>query len=344
MFIIKALALGLAFAYDGAMVAKLRMWTHSLEKPTPEEIEARYNESRHRGDLIPEWHKEVDQFLQKEEEDGQCKECVMKVTKIIMEKAFDKMEAWCKDDDDRCPVKRKLCWLLAKAPKVLCGMMVHWVRPMADGWFLCVGKGLCQPKEDNNMKEENILSLEGDTRAVVDEMGLDSTMTWGTLDLESESDIQVFQQMDEIAIDDAFMEEEKAIAAFGGEENDQGPKPCKKCMKKVTCCVMHHVIKKIVEWCKKDENNKKRACMCNWMKNHKAFTFGYLLASVEPWKFAYGYCLPHDKPHHKKWSPRESKWKMLHKLHGSKWGGYLPADKAELTGMTKPEKPEHIWE
>merc|ERR1719458_897179 len=48
----------------------------------------------------------------------------------------------------------------------------------------------------------------------------------------------------------------------------------KKCVRKSSCWVMKHVIKKI----------------CDWMKAHKKFTFGVLLAIVQPWKYAEGYC------------------------------------------------------
>merc|ERR1711915_610171 len=96
---------------------------------------------------------------------------------------------------------------------------------------------------------------------------------------------------------------------YGSESKDD----FKTCVKKASCEVMKHVVKKICEWCK-HATKREDIAKCLWMKAHKKFTFGTLLASVQPWKYAEGYCYKGPKPQFKQLQSMQHLNEMSHKV------------------------------
>merc|ERR1712032_990095 len=65
---------------------------------------------------------------------------------------------------------------------------------------------------------------------------------------------------------------------------------CPKCMRRSTKYVMLHVVSRIKGMCMQSDSIKTQK-MCHFAREHKDVAFGMLLAKVEPWKFAFGYCV-----------------------------------------------------
>jgi hypothetical protein len=196
---------------------------------------------------------------------SKCKECVEQGVKCWYHYVFQKLDEWC-NKDDKCPIKKRVCKLKDEHPKVLAGLLYIWGQPTTSEYFFCMGENLCDvPKEQaiDQLKE------------TFDYMTIDDSSSWGKLEQDGQCELEI--QSPEY--DDPCV-------------GDDCPK---KCIKKVSCCVMKYYIDKVKKWCKKatKDCDKKR---CEWMRNHKEFTFGVLLAYVQPWKFAIGYCHPHPDP------------------------------------------------
>jgi len=196
---------------------------------------------------------------------AKCKECVEQGVKAWYHYAFKKMDEWCKHDS-KCPVQKRICKLKEDHPKVFAGALYVWGQPVTDEWFFCMGEQLCDiPKEQ---KIDQIYEAFGN-------MTFDDSYALGKLEQEGQCELEI-------------QSPEYDYECVG----DDCPK---KCIKEVSCCVMKYYIEKVKDWCKKATNDcdKKK---CEWMRNHKEFTFGVMLAYVQPWKFAMGYCHPHPDP------------------------------------------------
>lgn len=195
---------------------------------------------------------------------AKCKECVEQGVKRWYHYVFQKLDAWC-NSDDKCPIKKRVCKLKDEHPKVLAGMLYIWGQPATSEYFFCMGEKLCDIPNDaiDQLKE------------TFDYMTIDDSSSWR----KSAQDGQC----------------ESELHSFGDDTPCYGDDCPNKCEKDATCKVMKHVIDEIKEWCKK-ATKKCDVEKCEWMKDHKEFTFGVLLAAVQPWKYAYGYCYPHDSP------------------------------------------------
>jgi len=68
----------------------------------------------------------------------------------------------------------------------------------------------------------------------------------------------------------------------------------KECMERCSKGVMHHVIERVKKFCRETKCPKAQK-LCDFAGKHRELAYGYLLAMTEPWKFASGYCWPHEK-------------------------------------------------
>ncbi|CEL93219.1 unnamed protein product [Vitrella brassicaformis CCMP3155] len=90
--------------------------------------------------------------------------------------------------------------------------------------------------------------------------------------------------------DDCTDEEDTGVSLRRGRHRGRGPScVCKYCVKKTAMRVMKKVVRRVVRFCEgTDKPMAKKACQA--AKDHPKVAFGYLLAKVEPWKFAVGFC------------------------------------------------------
>lgn len=316
--------LELAEGYDQELVRVLRTKLEEHGKPdfdgiSPDTI-AEKTAGFHQK-LMPSMIEETseDFHFMKPQDDKKCKTCVMEVAKYVMKYEFDKLEAWCNDETpSKCPVKERICHMLENNPEVLAGLVFDWATPLRDGTFWCLGHGECKAEE--LMKEDKGSIMPFDVAKPLSMINLDE---FSGLNMTNE-ETQFAGDEEDFAMELASMEEEKI-------DMPGHPKPCKKCMRKVIRAIMKHTLEKVCEWCQNHQDDKKIAWICNWAKNHEKFTIGVLIGVVEPWKYAYGYCLPHENEHKLKFA------KLLMDIHKKHpYSEYIPATKEDLPGMEAP--------
>jgi hypothetical protein len=272
---------GLAAAFDHEMVSMMKDVVK--DKPTFVEIEFELSSNK---TIDPKVEQVTELLLEHHREqllgapDG-CKDCIDRVVKCWYHVAFQKVGEWCAKET-KCPIKKKICKIFKDEPEVFAGMLFVWGHPIDDGYFYCMGKGECKPQD--------LLTTfgKGDGITNMEEIVLSDAKEWEK-DEEPTSEIELWQTESEI--EDLLLQGE--LQTWGmGMDKDGG---YKKCVKKASCWVMKKVIHKICAWCKKATKPEDKA-KCAWMKAHKKFTFGALLAAVQPWKYAMGYCCPHEGP------------------------------------------------
>lgn len=313
--------LEMAEGYDQELVKMLRTRLEEHGKPNLDHI-SRDKIAEETADfdqkLMPSMIETSQEFME-QQDDKKCKTCVMEVAKYVMKYEFDKLEAWCNDDSpSKCPVKKRICRMLEKVPDVLAGLIFDWATPLRDGTFWCLGHGECKAEE--LMKEDKGSIMPFDVIKSLNKVNLDDFEGLNIADGEERFDWE-----DE---EDFAME----LGSIQGEQIDMPghPKPCKKCMRKVIRAIMKHTVEKVCEWCQNHKDDKKIAWICNWAENHKKFVFGVLLGVVEPWKYAYGYCLPHEN-HDNKLKFKKMLFDAHKRYHY--YNEYIPANAKDLTGM-----------
>jgi len=270
----KFLLLSVAAAFDQEMVNMLKSIN---AKPTLIEIQSRMNQP---VDEEVDAMSSVSSILQHhmaaqlENPKEECSKCIGQVVKVWYDTAFKKTKAWC-EKPSKCKVKERLCRIFKNEPEIFAGMLFIWGHPSDDGLFFCMGKGKCTApaiKSSGVGQEDMMESVANITM---------SSVVASAHDESASTDTELYQT--EAEIEDFFLEEKMKIS--GSEFKDD----FKTCVKKASCWVMKHVIEKICDWCKK-ATKKEDIEKCKWMQAHKKFTFGILLASVQPWKYAEGYC------------------------------------------------------
>jgi len=224
------------------------------------------------GKFIKALAKEINEKFthpQAEGYDKDCKECVMTTAKWLNSHAMAKVAEKCATPHS-CPQQKAFCELYHVRPRIAEGMLMFWIHPIMISGAFCTGKGVCHPN-DQFADVEHHLMIEG----------LDAD-----LDLEEQMPEEVHNNIRQDVMAITQFEAEQA-----GAVNDPHP-PSHKCIQKVTPHIMLEAMKKVRAHCltTKSASMKKK---CEWVKEHKQLSLGYLLALVEPWKFAYGYCIPH---------------------------------------------------
>lgn len=182
------------------------------------------------------------------------------------------VEKWCKEHPPKKKGGKMFCHLLEKKPDVVEGMVIFWIHPLDLGFAYCLGHGDCKRKP--NVTE----FIEDDVK-----FGLEHVMHHVNM-----SNTEMKKEMVEYHKDDHY----KKYLRHRHED-----KPCPHCMKAVSEKVMGCAIKKVIAWCEHAKCPKAKA-ICKWAGQHKGIAYGFLLAMVEPWKFAMGYCWPHHHGHH----------------------------------------------
>lgn len=233
-------------------------------------------------------------LLSTEDTADECEKCVGSVAKFIMDKVVKGLDAKCAKPS-KCSKQKRFCMLYKKHPKIVIGMMWFWVRPVGDGYLYCMGKGSCKPKQIDLENIQDVMKLGMDAAHLLDfavkELEFNESFKFDVEEAKK-MEIQVRRQ------DQDYEEElEESLATpdygdFGLQEAFGGPKPPRACVEKVIKHIMKMVVKKIVHWC----HDPKAKCpvrekVCKWASEHKEMALGYLLAAVEPWKYAEGYCM-----------------------------------------------------
>jgi hypothetical protein len=222
----------------------------------------------------------------------ECKACVQEGAKFVLGHTVSKMKTMCAavntSNDPKSCMAGKICGMMGKHPKVMLGMMMEHVRPMSLSTAYCTGKGACEHPDQITMSE--IAMGNEPHEALLDNF---DQVDWSEVTEEA-------QELIPIEHDEQMGDTE----AHPCQEMRKKMPVCPMCMKKAMRHAMGHGIMKVKAMCKK-EMNKDGGCpvmkkMCPWMAKNKAVALGMLIAKMEPWKFAFGYCL------HKKKSYQQS--------------------------------------
>jgi len=238
-----------------------------------------------------------------------CKPCVQEVSKYLIEETVGKMKKMCEkaSNGPHGCVAGKICGMMAKHPKVTLGMMMEHVRPVSMGMAYCTGKGACKKPDEVTMAE--IAMGEQPHEALLQNF---DEVDWTDIEEHTE-ELEVTQG------NDGQMEASQMCM----QEKPQHHKVCPHCMKHAMRYVMGHAIKKVKMMCMKSKCPVMQK-MCPWMKQNKEVALGMLIAKVEPWKMAFGYCVhkkrSHQGPAHKMMHFARHAWKWFH----SKSGQHVP--------------------
>jgi len=276
----KFFLLSVAAAFDHEFVVMLRK---NIKQLTPVQIE----QIQDIQDLHPEVHKIQDMLYEKQieaypEQDGGCDDCMLKFVKWWYDQTFKYFEDWC-SKDTKCPVQKRICKLFHDEPKVFAGVLYVWGQPVDAGYFYCCGKGEC--KMPSGLAK--VGSMGTDTmKEAIENLNLGNSASWDQPE-EPGTEMELYQTQEEI--EEIILQGDFKLF---GEEFDTDD--FKQCVKKTSCWIMKHVMKNIVDWCKKTKDPKAKK-ECDWWLAHKKFTFGAALAYTQPWKYAEGYCCP-DRP------------------------------------------------
>jgi len=222
-----------------------------------------------------------------DDESDSCKKCYEGVYGWIKVHVKQWLDEKCEKPE--CKKMAEFCDFRNKAPRVVAGMFIFWTRPTQSAEAYCIGAKACQPKDSIEESTPDMV-----TRTLNDMMG----------------DINLGESFD---LKEAYMEEKKLnvlqindfmveleMSNFEHKEEDfemeeyEHPPPDRKCMGDVMKHIMVVVIKKVVHWCMTSTCPKKKE-ICEWAGKHKPESYGFMLAAVEPWKVAYGYCFPHEE-------------------------------------------------
>lgn len=214
-----------------------------------------------------------------------CGSCAQGGTKWLMEHGMNLMKAKCANvsssNSPKACVFEKICFFMGKHPKVALGMMFEHMRPMSLLQAYCTGKGVCGKPDDLTLNE--ILMGEQPHEAL----------------------LKNFDQIDWSSVIDSAKEMGPNKTESFGElapqcQTPEQAKVCPYCMRKMMKKAVMMAVKKIIGMCHESKCHI-MAKMCPWMKENKAVAFGMLLAKVEPWKFAMGWCMSksgHRDHHH----------------------------------------------
>lgn len=212
-------------------------------------------------------------------DDDKCKQCVMAVSAKVVTDVMERISKACEEKPPKVKWMKKFCWLVANKPKVVVGMVIFWTHPINLAGAYCVGHGDCSPKSDPSAH----FDIEDDMKFKLGQVVREVTLSSHSDD--SEHLLMALEKED----CNGYEEEED-------DDDEIKPRPDHKCMKCVGKKVMEMTIKKVEAFCKKTKCEHAQK-ICKWAEEHKDEAFGFLLAAVEPWKFAIGYCWPH--PHHR---------------------------------------------
>lgn len=267
-------------------------------------------------------HSVVQQFpLQNVKNETTCGPCVQRGVKFVMEHAIKKTKEMCAEasknaDSPHACRMAKLCKIMGKHPKVALGMMIEHVRPFSLAKAYCTGKGACEHPDEVTMNE--IAMGEEPHEAILSNF---DKVDWNDNEEDTEGEMPL-PKKDALDFDDG----EAKICM------KHKPKVCPYCMKVATRKAMYFAIMKTKKMCMEGE---KKGCpymtkMCKWMGEHREVAMGMIAGKVEPWKFAYGYCLHkpfgplgqhgkffghHGRPfmnHHPMWTHHNGKWGNYH--------------------------------
>lgn len=219
-----------------------------------------------------------------------CGECHQHGAKYIMEHAMDRLKTMCAVSVHKECKMAKVCGMMAKKPEVTMGMMIEHVRPFSLTSAYCAGKGSCERPDNETMAEIEMVMQPHD--AILNNF---DQIDWSN----------VLEEAGELAPEEEKNEEEAQEPSFPACEIPQEDHVCPKCMEHGIKHVMHRALGKIKHMCEETSCPKKQK-ICGWTKEHREVAFGMLLAKVEPWKFALGFCT-HKK--HDGWGV----WHLVHK-------------------------------
>eukprot|EP00397_Hematodinium_sp_SG-2012_P042771 GEMP01047382.1.p1 GENE.GEMP01047382.1~~GEMP01047382.1.p1 ORF type:complete len:281 (+),score=61.97 GEMP01047382.1:89-931(+) len=213
---------------------------------------------------------------------GTCCKCIGNVGCHAVNITMISIQKWCEEHSPKKKDQKRFCKLLERKPAVVEGMVIFWIHPLDLGFAYCLGHGDCKHKP-------NVTELIGDDMKFGMEHVLHHLNVSNTDGIEKK--MTEFHKYHK----DDHPKDEKKMQKYLRHQQDH--KPCPYCVKAISALVMQHAIKKVVDWCLHTKCPKAKA-ICKWALQHKAIAFGYLLAAVEPWKFATGYCWPRPYHHH----------------------------------------------
>jgi len=210
------------------------------------------------------------------EGESRCEECTERVAKRIAEVAMAKMIATCKAGKG-C---RHACQQLDEDAKVVLGMLLVKHRPIELAEMFCAGKGACTKKE-----------VMGGTVGFHKKAML----------MYMEADKEDFDEVIEKAGEMASAAKPGAGHFLGGLMKAFHPTD-RDCMHKHIEEVMEKVEGRMAKKCEVLGSQEKKCPIlekaCEFKEANPEVFHGAMLAKVEPWKFAMGFCAPHKEAPH----------------------------------------------
>jgi hypothetical protein len=193
-----------------------------------------------------------------------CCQCVAGVTEAIMKKVMTRVEEVCKSPPD-CPFIQKACEMMGNHSDTVFGFLLGRTEAGKLGFAYCLGASKCK-------------------------MQAEETHLFSALSKPRER---------EDAIKDR--EEDEHAAREPDHDDDKHGQGCRhKCMRKTIHRVMERRIQGASKMCESTQCPRMQR-ICAWAKAHHDVAVGLLAASVQPWKFASGFCArKHGQHHHGK--------------------------------------------
>jgi hypothetical protein len=213
-----------------------------------------------------------------------CGECQQFVAEHVLQYTVSKMKDVCEDaanSPDSCKLA-KICSLMAKDPKVTLGMMIEHVRPLSLSTAFCMGARKCDRPDQVTMEE--IATGKEPHEALLDNF---DKVDWSEVQAAT-------HELWPVAPHDGERLEDAEDATCSSEQPMH--KVCPRCMKHSMRRVMGLAIMKVKAMCMKSDSTIMKK-LCPWMAQNKEVALGMLVAKVEPWKFAFGFCIS-QKMHH----------------------------------------------
>lgn len=247
--------------------------------------------------------------------DSACCDCVSSVGHHVLKSAVEAANAACKNVT--CPFLKDKCDWLADHQAELAGYLAVKVRAYSSAFFWCMGNATCEHPSDSQASSDMSAALL--SADVASHPAFEHAQIMAATPFVQQA---LTTKLDD-ATNDGHADKHARVATFSrrmaeDESRNVTDKQCHKCLHNGVEWVMHRSIKQIKKACKATKCPKLQQ-FCKWAKEHKHFVRGMVYASVEPPKYAIGWCAGRDEcqhPHSTAGSMQQTAWNMPMSMGG----------------------------
>jgi len=229
-----------------------------------------------------------------------CKECVRGVAFHIINETEHMIKKFCANATK--PAIIRLCKVAEEHQDIFTGFVMAKVRPHALAFEYCLGAKVCQwPKDEQLIEDPSVDMLEETIPSIMlpensDPLSLQAA-AFDMLPSDGADHIEasIFREVGgpSTPVFHKLFRTGRNWGEVRPEENDVSSHKCGcfKCVCATAKAVMVYKIHKILMWCVEHKHDSKVQKVCEAAYKSPGVAFGWLLGTVEPWKFSYGFCL-----------------------------------------------------